>query len=75
VLSEDDRVELLEGVVVATAPSTGNLRDDLVEVMRDPDPSQARYRTTRAAGGKEVLEVAALPGARAAVADLLPARS
>ena len=50
-----------------------NLRDHLIEVMRDPDPATALYRDTRTASAGETLEIAALPGARVAVSDLLPA--
>lgn len=49
-----------------------NLREHVVEVMRDPDPATALYRDTRIATAGETLELAALPGARVAVAELLP---
>jgi Uma2 family endonuclease len=51
-----------------------NLRDDVVEVMRDPDPAQARWRDVRTASRDARLELVALPGASVAVADLLPGR-
>ena len=51
-----------------------NLRESVVEVMRDPDPATALYRDTRICTAGDALEVAALPGARVAVAELLPAR-
>ena len=51
-----------------------NLRDSVVEVMRDPDPAQARWRDVRSVGPDAQLELVALPGASVAVADLLPAR-
>jgi Uma2 family endonuclease len=49
-----------------------NLRDRGIEVMRDPDRAQARYRDARTLRGGESIELAALPGAVVAVADLLP---
>jgi Uma2 family endonuclease len=52
-----------------------NLRDFVVEVMRDPDPANAVYRGVRVARDGDTLELAALPGARVAVAELLPKRS
>jgi Uma2 family endonuclease len=50
-----------------------NLRDDVVEVHRAPDTDAPAYRQRRIARRGERLEVAALPGAAVAVADLLPA--
>jgi Uma2 family endonuclease len=52
-----------------------NLRDEVVEVMRDPDPAQARYRAVCSAAGGERLELVALPGAGLDAAELLPAAS
>jgi Uma2 family endonuclease len=52
-----------------------NLRDFVVEVMRDPDPANAVYRDVRGAQAGDEIELAALPGARVAVAELLPKRS
>ncbi len=52
-----------------------NLRESVVEVMRDPDPATALYRDTRICTADDALELAALPGARIAVAELLPKRS
>jgi Uma2 family endonuclease len=52
-----------------------DLRESVVEVMRDPDPATALYRDTRICIAGDVLELAALPGARVAVAELLPKRS
>lgn len=49
-----------------------NLREMLVEVMRGPDPATALYRDTQIANSGEMLELAALPGVRVAVAELLP---
>ena len=51
-----------------------NLRESVVEVMRDPDPASALYRDTRICTAGDALELVALPGARVAVAELLPAR-
>ena len=51
-----------------------NLRDEVVEVMRDPDPAQARYRAVRSAARGERLELIALPGAALDAAALLPRR-
>ena len=52
-----------------------NLRESVVEVMRDPDPATALYRDTRICTAGDALELVALPGARVAVAELLPKRS
>jgi hypothetical protein len=52
-----------------------NLRESVVEVMRDPDPATALYRDTRICTAGDVLELAALPSACVAVAELLPTRS
>jgi Uma2 family endonuclease len=49
-----------------------NLRDEIVEVMRDPDPAQACYRAVRSAARGERLELAALPGAVLDASALLP---
>jgi len=49
-----------------------NLREGVLEVMRDPDRAAARYRDTRRLRAGERIELAALPGAAVAVADLLP---
>ena len=51
-----------------------NLRDSVVEAMRDPDRAQARYREVRRVGRGERIELVALPGASVAAADLLPTR-
>jgi len=52
-----------------------NLRESVIEVMRDPDPANAVYRDVRVVQAGDTLELAALPGARVAVAELLPKRS
>jgi Uma2 family endonuclease len=52
-----------------------NLRDSVVEVMRDPDPAQARYRAAHAAARGERIELVALPGASVAAEHLLPRRA
>jgi Uma2 family endonuclease len=49
-----------------------NLRDEVVEVMRDPDPERARYRDVRSAARGERLELVTLPGAVLDAAELLP---
>jgi Uma2 family endonuclease len=51
-----------------------NLRESVVEVMRDPDPATALYRNTLICVTGDELELVALPGACVAVADLLPNR-
>ena len=43
----------------------------VVEVLRDPDPAQARYRVAHG----ERLELVALPGAALDAAELLPRAS
>ena len=49
-----------------------NLRDELVEVMRDPAAAEARYRQVRTAARGEWLELVALPACGVAVTELLP---
>jgi hypothetical protein len=49
-----------------------NLRALAIEVMRDPDRATALYREIHTARPGDELELAALPGARVAVAELLP---
>jgi Uma2 family endonuclease len=49
-----------------------NLRDSVVEVMREPDPAQARYRVVRTVGRGERIALVALPGASVAADELLP---
>jgi Uma2 family endonuclease len=49
-----------------------NLRDAVVERMRDPDRAGARYRDVRSVARGERLELVALPGASVAVSELLP---
>ena len=51
-----------------------NLRQDRVEIFRDPAPARRRYRTTRLARRGERIELSALPGVSIAVNDLLPSR-
>jgi Uma2 family endonuclease len=51
-----------------------NVRDDRVEIFRDPVPAQRRYRTTRLARRGERIALAALAGVSVAVGDLLPSR-
>jgi len=52
-----------------------NLRDQVVEVMRDPDREAARYRAVRSVSRGEQLELVALPGATVDVSELLPQRA
>ena len=49
-----------------------NLRDDVVEVRRDPASADRRYRSVVAARRGETLEPATLPGVSVAVEALLP---
>ncbi len=49
-----------------------NLRDGVLEVMRDPDSSAALYRDLRTLRAGDRIDVASLPGASVEVADLLP---
>jgi Uma2 family endonuclease len=49
-----------------------NLRDGVLEVMRDPVPSTALYRDQRTLRAGDRVEVASLPGASIEVAELLP---
>jgi Uma2 family endonuclease len=51
-----------------------NLRDDRLEVFRDPDPKAARYRETLSVRRGEQVTLVALQGASVAVDDLLPGR-
>jgi len=51
-----------------------NLRDDQVEVLRTPDRRAWLYRDRRIVRSGERLEIASLPGATVAVAELLPDR-
>jgi Uma2 family endonuclease len=49
-----------------------NLREHVLESMRDPDPATALYRAIRTCRRGERIELAALPGAVVAVEELLP---
>jgi Uma2 family endonuclease len=49
-----------------------NLRDGVLEVMRDPDPAAALYRELRTLRAGDRIDVASLPGSSIEVADLLP---
>lgn len=51
-----------------------NLRDDTIEVFRDPAPAKAQYVTSVVARCGERLGLTTLPGATVAVEDLLPGR-
>ncbi len=50
-----------------------NLRDEVLEVMREPDPEKRIFGSTRKLELHETVELVALPGARISVRDLLPA--
>jgi Uma2 family endonuclease len=50
-----------------------NLRDDCVEVFREPDPATRTYRSARVVQRGESLDLVAFPAARIAVDDVLPA--
>ncbi|HET6303908.1 MAG TPA: Uma2 family endonuclease [Myxococcota bacterium] len=52
-----------------------NLREGVVEVMRDPDREHARYRDARVCARGEWIELAAFPGTSMVLADLLPTPS
>ncbi len=52
-----------------------NIPDDCVEVRRDPDPAGRRYASVSIAHRGDTLELAALPGVRISVGDLLPTRA
>src|SRR3989442_12640217 len=49
-----------------------NLRDDCVEVRRQPEPEKRRYASIAIARRGERIEPVALPGISIAVSDLLP---
>jgi Uma2 family endonuclease len=49
-----------------------NLRDDCVEVRREPEPDARRYGSVRIARRGERIELVGLPGVSVAVDDLLP---
>ena len=49
-----------------------NLRDDRLEIFRDPWPKRRRYATTALARRGDKVDLVALPGARVRVSDLLP---
>ncbi len=51
-----------------------NLRDDRVEVHRDPDPDDYEYRSVMRVGRGERVELVTLPGVVVVVDDLLPPR-
>ncbi|HJQ83598.1 MAG TPA: Uma2 family endonuclease [Candidatus Binatia bacterium] len=52
-----------------------NLRDDHLELFRGPDSTARTYRERRVVSRDEDVELAALPGVRVRVRDLLPRRS
>ncbi|MCU0669514.1 MAG: Uma2 family endonuclease [Myxococcota bacterium] len=50
-----------------------NLRHGVVEVLRDPDPARALYRSVQRFGRGERIGLASLPGVEIDFADLVPA--
>jgi len=50
-----------------------NLRHGVVEVLRDPDPARALYRSVQRFGRGERIGLASLPGVEIDLADLVPA--
>jgi Uma2 family endonuclease len=71
-----DRLTKLRVYAAADVPEYWivNLRDDVVEVHREPDAKGRAYHQRRVAGRGEHLDLTALPDAVVAVADLLPPR-
>ena len=49
-----------------------NLRERVVEVMRDPDPARARYLSFRTCTGDDGIALVGVPGASVRAGDLLP---
>ncbi len=49
-----------------------NLRDGVLEVMRDPDPVAVLYRDLRTLRAGDRIDVASLLGTSIEVADMLP---
>jgi len=52
-----------------------NLRDDCVEVYREPDVAGSRYTERRVAHSGDALDLVAFPDVHVSVTDLLPARA
>jgi Uma2 family endonuclease len=50
-----------------------NLRDGMIEVLRNPDPASASYRHVQRLGRGARLSLSALPGVEIDLADLMPA--
>ena len=65
---------LTKGAIYAAAgiPEYWILRDDCVEVRRQPEPDKRRYASIAIARRGERIEPVALPGISVAVSDLLP---
>jgi Uma2 family endonuclease len=49
-----------------------NLRDDVVEVHRAPDPSTRRYAERRVVARTERIELVAVPGVSIAAGEIIP---
>lgn len=49
-----------------------NLRERVIEVLRDPDPPHALYRDARSCAADGEIDLVANPGARVAVSEILP---
>ena len=49
-----------------------NLRDNCLEVRREPDADNRVFASMQRFGAGEVIELVGIPGARVAVSDLLP---
>jgi hypothetical protein len=64
ILHEDERVELLEGLIVAVSPRC-------VEVLRDPDPQQGGYRDRSVLRRDEEARSSSVPELVVRLSDLL----
>jgi Uma2 family endonuclease len=71
---EQDRLTKAAIYAAARVPEywIANLRDDCVEIRREPDAKQRRYGRVAIARRGETIALAALPGVDVAVDDLLP---
>jgi len=52
-----------------------NLRNDCVEILREPDPRARAFRVRRLAGPGERIDLVAFSDASVLVSDLLPRRA
>jgi hypothetical protein len=69
-LADDDRVELLEGVIVAMPPQ-GPPHAGVIRRNRFPDPATRQYRETRIARRGEQIALDAMSDLALTVDDLL----